>query len=146
MGWMARREEDRDPTANSCGIRAHARCVGIVSCGYAGTEPAIERRTANGVARHYCWRRVRGRRCRRDLEITANVAKERVMSAIPSSPESLEQRAREQRQQIHRTALELVSKMDEARQKLTLSYNVRAHFLASALIVAAGSLIAGYEL
>jgi hypothetical protein len=80
------------------------------------------------------------------LEITANVAEEKVMSAIPSSPESLEQRAREQRQQIHRTALELVSKIDEARQKLTLSHNVRAHFPASAVIVAAASLIAGYEL
>lgn len=68
------------------------------------------------------------------------------MSAVPSSPESLEQRAREQRQQIHRTALELVSKVEEAREKLTLSHNVRKHFLVSSLITAAVSLVAGYEL
>jgi hypothetical protein len=72
--------------------------------------------------------------------------REKLMSAIPSSPEGLEQRAREQRERIHRTTLELISKVDEAKQKLTLSHNVRTHFLASALIAGAASLIAGYEL
>ena len=42
------------------------------------------------------------------------------MSASPS-PERLEIRALQQRERIHRTALELISKVDDAKQRLTLS-------------------------
>jgi hypothetical protein len=66
------------------------------------------------------------------------------MNASPLPPESLELRAIQQRQQIHRTALELISKVDETKQKLTLSYHVRRHFLAAALLAGALSFVAGY--
>jgi ElaB/YqjD/DUF883 family membrane-anchored ribosome-binding protein len=69
------------------------------------------------------------------------------MSALPSpSPEHLEQRAHEQRQRIHRTALELVSKVEHARQRLTPAYNVRRHFLTSVLIASAIAMVSGYLL
>jgi hypothetical protein len=55
------------------------------------------------------------------------------MSASPS-PERLEIRALQQRERIHRTALELISKVDDAKQRLTLSYKVRAHFAVTSLI------------
>ena len=45
-----------------------------------------------------------------------------------ATPEKLEVQAHAQRERIHRTALELISKVDDAKQRLTLSYNVRAHF------------------
>ena len=68
------------------------------------------------------------------------------MGALPSSPDSLELRAREQRQRIHQTALELISKVDDVKQKLTPSYNVRQHFLVAALIAAGIAMISGYGL
>ena len=68
------------------------------------------------------------------------------MGALPSSPDSLELRAREQRQRIHQTALELISKVDDARQKLTPSYNVRQHFLVAVLIATGIAMTSGYAL
>ena len=69
------------------------------------------------------------------------------MAALPlPSPESLEQRALEQRQRIHQTALELVSKVEHARQRLTPSYNVRRHFLTAVLIASAIAMVSGYLL
>ena len=65
------------------------------------------------------------------------------MSASPS-PERLEIRALQQRERIHRTALELISKVDDAKQRLTLSYNVRAHFAVTSLIAVSLSFLCGY--
>jgi hypothetical protein len=65
------------------------------------------------------------------------------MSASPS-PERLEIRALQQRERIHRTALELISKVDDAKQRLTLSYNVRAHFAVTSLIAVSVSFLCGY--
>ena len=67
------------------------------------------------------------------------------MSASPS-PERLELRAHQQRERIHRTALELISKVDDAKQHLTLSYNVRRHFAVTSLVAIAMSLLCGYVL
>lgn len=61
-----------------------------------------------------------------------------------SSPERLEIRAHQERERIHRTALELISKVDEAKQRLTLSHNVRAHFATTALTAVAVSFLCGY--
>jgi hypothetical protein len=66
-----------------------------------------------------------------------------IMSASPS-PERLEIRALQQRERIHRTALELISKVDDAKQRLTLSYNVRAHFAVTSLIAVSVSFLCGY--
>jgi hypothetical protein len=65
------------------------------------------------------------------------------MSASPS-PERLEIRALQQRERIHRTALELISKVDDAKQRLTLSYNVRAHFAVTSVIAVSVSFLCGY--
>jgi hypothetical protein len=65
------------------------------------------------------------------------------MSASPS-PERLEIRALQQRERIHRTALELISKVDDVKQHLTLSYNVRAHFAVTSLIAVSVSFLCGY--
>lgn len=65
------------------------------------------------------------------------------MSASPS-PERLEIRALQQRERIHRTALELISKVDDAKQRLTLSYNVRAHFAVTSLIAVSVAFLCGY--
>jgi hypothetical protein len=65
------------------------------------------------------------------------------MSASPS-PERLEIRALQQRERIHRTALELISKVDDAKQRLTLSYNVRAHFAVTSLVAVSVSFLCGY--
>ncbi|HZQ95493.1 MAG TPA: hypothetical protein VFA67_10825 [Candidatus Sulfotelmatobacter sp.] len=67
------------------------------------------------------------------------------MNASPS-PERLEIQALQQREQIHRTALELISKVDDARERLTLSHNVRRHFAVTASIAAAFSFLCGYAL
>lgn len=66
------------------------------------------------------------------------------MSTMPSSPESLEHRAVEQRERLHRTALELISKVDHARQQLSLEHNVRQHFGLASLIGCSLSVVAGY--
>jgi hypothetical protein len=56
----------------------------------------------------------------------------------------LEIRALQQRERIHRTALELISKVDDAKQRLTLSYNVRAHFAVTSLIAVSVAFLCGY--
>jgi hypothetical protein len=68
-----------------------------------------------------------------------------IMSASPS-PERLEIRALQQRERIHRTALELISKVDDAKQRLTLSYNVRAHFAVTSLIAVSVCFLCGYAI
>jgi hypothetical protein len=65
------------------------------------------------------------------------------MSASPS-PERLEIRAHQERERIHRTALQLISKVDDAKQRLTLSHNVRAHFTATVLVTIALSFLCGH--
>lgn len=66
------------------------------------------------------------------------------MNTVPSSPETLEQRAVAQRERIHRTALELISKVDHAKQQLSLEHNVREHLGLVSLIGCSLSLAAGY--
>lgn len=59
------------------------------------------------------------------------------MTAAPSEP--LELRASEQRERIHRTAVELILKVDQTREKLSPAYNIREHFKA---VLGLGALIA----
>ncbi len=66
------------------------------------------------------------------------------MSASPASSERLEVRAVQERERIHRTALELISKVDDARQRLTLSHNVRRHFAFASLLTICSSFFFGY--
>jgi hypothetical protein len=65
------------------------------------------------------------------------------MSASPT-PERLEMQAHEQRERIHRTTWELISKVDDAKHRLTLSYNVRRHFGITATISIAIGFLCGY--
>lgn len=65
------------------------------------------------------------------------------MSALPSS-DILEKQAAEQRERIHHTALELISKVDEAKQKLSLEHNVRKHFLFVTMIACSLAFLSGY--
>lgn len=65
------------------------------------------------------------------------------MNASPS-PEFLEQQAAEQRGRIHHTALELMSKVDDAKQRLSLEHNVRKYFLAVSLIACSVAFLTGY--
>ena len=65
------------------------------------------------------------------------------MNASPS-PEVLEQQAAEQRNRIHHTALELISKVDEAKQQLSLEHNVRKYFFAVSLIACSLAFLSGY--
>jgi len=58
------------------------------------------------------------------------------MSAAPI--ENLELRALEQRERIHKTALELISKVDQAKEQLTFPYILRRRF---GQICAAGSAV-----
>jgi hypothetical protein len=67
------------------------------------------------------------------------------MSASPT-PERLEIQAHQQRERIHRTATELISKVDDARQHLTLSYNVRNHFARTSLVAVTISFLCGYAM
>lgn len=67
------------------------------------------------------------------------------MSASPT-PERLEIQAHQQRERIHRTALELISKVDDAKQHLTLSYNVRRHFAVTSLLSVSLAFLCGYVL
>ena len=62
------------------------------------------------------------------------------------SADHLQLRALQQRDRIHHTALELISKVDHAKEKLSLSYNVRQHFAAAASVVAGIALLSGYAL
>jgi hypothetical protein len=75
--------------------------------------------------------------------MAAERSKEGIMSAS-ASPERLEVRAVQERERLHRTAMELISKVDDAKQRLTLSHNVRAHFTATSLIAATLSFLCGY--
>ena len=68
------------------------------------------------------------------------------MNTMPSSPVTLEQRAVAQRERIHRTALELISKVDHARQQLSLEHQVRQHSGLASLIGCSLSIVAGYWL
>lgn len=65
------------------------------------------------------------------------------MNANPS-PEILERQASEQRDRIHHTALELISKVDEAKQQLSLEHNVRKYFLTASLIACSLAFLSGY--
>ena len=67
------------------------------------------------------------------------------MSASPT-PERLEVRAHEQRERIHRTTLELISKVDDAKERLTLSYNVRRHFGITSTVAIVVGFLSGYAL
>ena len=67
------------------------------------------------------------------------------MSASPS-PERLEVQATQQRERIHRTTLELISKVDDAKQRLTLSYNVRRHFGITSSVALVVSFLCGYAI
>lgn len=64
------------------------------------------------------------------------------MSSLPV--ENLQQRAIEQRQQLHQTTSELRAKIIETREQLSVKRNVRQHFPTVALIVAAVGLLTGY--
>jgi hypothetical protein len=68
------------------------------------------------------------------------------MSAPSSSPEALQLRALQQRERIHRTALELISKVKQTKEELTPSHAVRRHFGAASLIASILSLILGYTI
>jgi hypothetical protein len=65
------------------------------------------------------------------------------MSAYPS-PDALEKQAAEQRVRIHHTALELISKVDQAKQQLSIEYNVRKYFLAASVIACSLAFLSGY--
>ena len=67
------------------------------------------------------------------------------MSAHPS-PEVLEKHAAEQRARIHHTALELISKADQAKQQLSLEHNVRKYFLTASIIACSLAFLSGYVL
>ncbi len=63
-----------------------------------------------------------------------------------ATPERLEVQALAQRERIHRTALELISKVDDAKRHLTLSYNVRTHFGITTGVAAAICFLCGYAI
>ena len=63
-----------------------------------------------------------------------------------ATPGKLEVQAHAQRERIHRTALELISKVDDAKQRLTLSYNVRAHFGLTTAVSVAVCFLCGYAI
>ena len=58
--------------------------------------------------------------------------------------DDLQIQALRQRDRIHQTALELIGKVDQAKEQLNLSHNVRAHFGATALLASAITFLAGY--
>jgi hypothetical protein len=66
------------------------------------------------------------------------------MSAAKS--DSLELRALMQRDRIHRTALELRGKVDEAKERLSPAHNVREHFGAAVSIASVLTFLSGYAL
>ncbi len=61
-----------------------------------------------------------------------------------TSADALELRALMQRDRIHRTAHELMGKVDQAREQLSLPHMIREHFGAAALVAGATTLVAGY--
>jgi len=66
------------------------------------------------------------------------------MSVSMNSPDRLEIRALQQRERIHRTAQELISKVDHAKEQLTPAHQVRQHFAIVSLVAAALSFLCGY--
>jgi hypothetical protein len=63
-----------------------------------------------------------------------------------NSLDSLEIRALQQRNQVHGTIDELKGKVEEARAKLDVKNNARAHLMAASLAVSAIGFISGYGL
>lgn len=61
-----------------------------------------------------------------------------------ATADALELRALMQRDRIHRTAHELIGKVDQAKEQLSLPHIVRAHFGTAALVGSATTFIAGY--
>ncbi|MCU1302989.1 MAG: hypothetical protein JWQ87_3273 [Candidatus Sulfotelmatobacter sp.] len=66
------------------------------------------------------------------------------MSANPL--DRLEIRALQQRNQVHGTIDELKGKVEEAKAKLDLKTNARAHLLGASLVVSAIGFVGGYGL
>ena len=64
----------------------------------------------------------------------------------PTSSDSLELRALVQRDRIHRTAVELMGKVDEAKEQLGISHNVREHFGITSLLAATLAFLSGYAI
>jgi hypothetical protein len=63
-----------------------------------------------------------------------------------NSIEHLEIRALQQRNQVHGTIDELKGKVEEARAKLDVKTNARAHLLGASLAVSAIGFIGGYAI
>jgi hypothetical protein len=63
--------------------------------------------------------------------------------------EKLEARALEQRNQLHRTAMELKSEVEAkiaaTREKLNISRNAREHMLGASLVLGLLALLSGYS-
>jgi hypothetical protein len=60
--------------------------------------------------------------------------------------ESLELRALEQRNHLHKTAAELRAKVSAAREKLDMSKNVRKYLIGASIIVSLLGFCSGYGL
>jgi hypothetical protein len=66
------------------------------------------------------------------------------MSTLPV--ESLELRALEQRNRLHKTATELRTKVSDVREKLDISKNAREHLIGASVIVSLLGFFSGYGL
>lgn len=66
------------------------------------------------------------------------------MNAVSS--DTLELRALLQRDRIHRTAVELIGKVDEAKEQLSLAHNVREHFGIVSSLAAVLTFLSGYAI
>ena len=66
------------------------------------------------------------------------------MSTLPV--ETLELRALEQRNRLHKTATQLRTKVSEAREKLDLSKNAREHLIGASVVVSLLGFFSGYGL
>jgi hypothetical protein len=64
------------------------------------------------------------------------------MSAAPI--DNLQSQALEQRERLHKTALELISKVDQAKQQLSATHLVQRHFAPTSLVGAGLAFILGY--
>jgi hypothetical protein len=64
------------------------------------------------------------------------------MSTLPV--ESLELRALEQRNRIHKTATELKTKVSAVREKLDMSKNAREHLIGASIAVSLLGFFSGY--
>ena len=63
-----------------------------------------------------------------------------------SSIENLEQRAAEERTELHRRANELRTQVRIARQNLDIGRNARRHFGSTAMVLTAVGLFSGYAM